>query len=273
VPLTLMRLVSTAIHPIINIIVPMCLLTIGYSSTESLELIGIIFGMCMPIITIPSTIIGSINMVILPDISASTHNIPLLHNKIKTNYKLIMICSFIMLPIFIVLSEPICVTLYSNINAGYYLCYTAWLIIPMSIHQYFSSIMNALGKEKQNFIFSTIASIIMLIFILITTQYLNIFALPLGLGINSILASILCVTYIKKTTHYNHNVLSDIVLNAALCMITLLLDYFIYNIVAMIFPTIFCLIAISGISIISYLILIITFQYIDIGFIHGIVKG
>ena len=107
-PLTLMRLVSASIQPIINIIIPMCLLSIGYSNNQALELIGIIFGMCMPIITIPSTIIGSINMAILPDISSNATNFTALNTKIKTNFKLIIICSDIILPIFIVLAEPIC---------------------------------------------------------------------------------------------------------------------------------------------------------------------
>ena len=273
IPLTLMRLVSSTIQPIINIIVPICLIGIGYTSTESLELIGIIFGMCMPIITIPSTIIGSINMVILPDVSASSKNNAILNNKIKTNFKLIIICSFIMLPIFMVLAEPICLVLYSNITVGYYLCFTSFLIIPMSIHQYFSSIMNALGKEKQNFIYSTISSVAMIIFILCTTRYFKIFALPMGLCLNAILCSILCIYSIKKTTHYNHNVLSDIILNIIITIPIIILDYFIYNILSLILSTIFCLVVISGISVIAYIALILTFQYIDIGYIHSFVKA
>ncbi|MBQ9791084.1 MAG: oligosaccharide flippase family protein, partial [Clostridia bacterium] len=271
-PLTLMRLVSASIQPIINIIIPMCLLSIGYSNNQALELIGIIFGMCMPIITIPSTIIGSINMAILPDISSNATNFTALNTKIKTNFKLIIICSYIILPIFIVLAEPICEILYSNFSIGYYLCYASILIVPMGINQYFSSIMNALGKEKENFIYSTISSVIILIFIIIFTQYLEILVLPVGLALNSLISSVLCIYKIKKVTHYNHSVLHDIILNSLIILPIIMLDYFIYNIISLMLPSIICVLSICCISIICYITLIIIFQYIDINYIHKLIK-
>ena len=267
-PLILMRFVGSCIQPIINVLVPICLVGIGYSTTDSLGLIGIIFGMCMPIITIPGTIIGSINMALLPDIAYYANNNVVLNKKIQTNFKYIVICCYILLPIFFVLAEPITSILYSNPSISYYLAASIWLIIPMGINQYLSSIMNALGKEKQNFIFSTISSIIMILFIVIFTRYLEIFALPLGLGINAIISSTLDIYTIKKTTCFSHNILSDILLNTLLIIPVILLDYFIYNILVYILPTICIILVISIISIISYLVLIITFQYIDIDYIH-----
>lgn len=273
IPLTLMRLVGSSIQPIINIVVPIALISVGYSNSQSIELIGIIFGMCMPILTIPATIIGSINMAILPDISYHSSKHQILNNKIRSNFKFILICSFIMLPIFIVLADPICTILYSNITIGHYLCYSSWLIIPMGVYQYYSSIMNALGKEKQNFVYSTISSAIMIIFILTLTPYFKIYALILGLGINYILSSTMCLHSIKKTTHYNHNVLSDIILNLLIITPITILVYLIYNIIGLVLLPIYNIIIISIISIISYCTLIVIFEYIDIKYICRFVKG
>ena len=64
-----MRVVSSFIQPIIALIIPARLMAIGYTSSQALSLYGIAVGMTMPLLFVPTTIIGSLSTALIPDIS------------------------------------------------------------------------------------------------------------------------------------------------------------------------------------------------------------
>ena len=70
-PITLMRVVGSMVQPLIAFIIPARLTSIGYTSSQALSLYGVAVGMTMPLLFIPSTIIGSLSTALVPDISAA----------------------------------------------------------------------------------------------------------------------------------------------------------------------------------------------------------
>ena len=140
-------------------------MTYGYSSTEALSEFGIIMGMTFPLIMIPTTLISSLAVTIIPSISEQSNNIDdgkltdtsALKNKINFSIRTSILFSTLLLSSFIALGVPICEFLYDNTKAGQYLSYAAIIMLPMGLSQITSSILNAIGlelKSLKNYIIS-----------------------------------------------------------------------------------------------------------------------
>ena len=70
-PITLMRVVGSFAQPLIAFIIPARLRAIGYTSSQAMSLYGVAVGMTMPLLFIPTTIIGSLSTALVPDISTA----------------------------------------------------------------------------------------------------------------------------------------------------------------------------------------------------------
>lgn len=68
-PITAVRTANSFLPPIMNILLPARLVACGYSKAQSLAQLGIFMGMTMPLLSIPSTIIGSLAMALIPQIT------------------------------------------------------------------------------------------------------------------------------------------------------------------------------------------------------------
>ena len=65
-PVTSMRATSSLITSLISVIFPMRLIASGVSSARAMSEYGVVFGMVMPVLMLPSTLIGSIALVLVP---------------------------------------------------------------------------------------------------------------------------------------------------------------------------------------------------------------
>ena len=74
-PITAVRTVSSIVSSIIAIIIPLRLQTYGYTPTEALSEFGIIMGMTFPLLMIPTTLISSLAVTMIPSISKLSNNI------------------------------------------------------------------------------------------------------------------------------------------------------------------------------------------------------
>ena len=70
-PVTSMRATSSLITSLISVIFPMRLIASGVSSARAMSEYGVVFGMVMPVLMLPSTLIGSIALVLVPELAES----------------------------------------------------------------------------------------------------------------------------------------------------------------------------------------------------------
>ena len=70
-PISLVRVISSLLTPIISIIIPLKLVSIGYTNEQALSIFGIAMGMTFPLLYIPSTLVSSLSMTLIPDLSAA----------------------------------------------------------------------------------------------------------------------------------------------------------------------------------------------------------
>lgn len=273
-PLTTTRLCGSLMNPLISIILPFRLVAMGYTKSQALSMLGIAMGMAFPILTVPSTLIGSLSMALIPEIATmlESGNSKSLHRQINSSILFTMCCSFICVPILVALSEPICMILFNNYEAGIYLKYAAWTIIPTGLSSITTSILNSLGKEKQTFIYFIISSVITLLIVLLTPKFLGIHSLFVALGIGMTITFILNIYTIQKTLKFKHHTFKYMLKLIIITIPTTLLAMWLYNIFIIMYGDIIAMIISAIITTMSFIFLLVAFNLLDISVIIQTLK-
>ncbi len=246
-PITGVRVASNLIMPIIAIIIPMRLVAVGYTSEQALAQFGIALGMTFPLLYLPSTLIGSLAMAIVPEISYSlaSNNKKDVSLRVESSIKFSLFVSACFLPLFLGLGEPLGEFLYNNNTAGYYLSYAAWIMIPLGINNIATSILNSLGLEARSFVNYLIGAVFLLASIFILPQYIGILSLVWGMGLCMVVAAILNIRMIKKHTQIQNVLLKNIMILTIITLPCALLASYLYGLFMYIFPQ-FVSLALSG---------------------------
>lgn len=270
-PLTFVRLFGSILQPLIAVIIPIMLCKLGMSKTEALSELGIVMGMTMPLLTIPSTIIGALCMILIPRINSNT-NKNNINKQLKNYLSFTISCIFIFIPIFISIGGEICKFVYGNIDSGIYLAYSAWTMIPLGFAQITTSILNALNKEKLTFIYYIISSAILIGLCFILPDIFGVLTMLIANGISSLILAILNLIKIKKITDYKYDFVKPLLIHILLSLPVILLTKFCYNILTIYFGTFLCIMLTCIISVISYLSLLIVFGAFEISIIKDYIS-
>lgn len=154
-PVTAMRTTTSLINSLIAIILPARLIASGLSSTQAVAYFGEVSGMAIPMLFIPSSLIGSIALVLVPELSENFYKKDyneLSDNVCKALKYSVMIACFI-IPVFFSCGTLIGKTVYSNENAGNYLTNSAFMMLPMSVSMITTSVLNSLNAEKKTLLY------------------------------------------------------------------------------------------------------------------------
>jgi O-antigen/teichoic acid export membrane protein len=232
----------------------------GLTRDSALSELGIITGMTLPLISIPSTIIGALCMILIPRINASKKDLNL-----QLNYyiKFTIACVFIFIPTFIALGIPICEFIFNNYSAGLYLQQCCIIALPIGLAQITTSILNALNEEKKSFLYYIISNGFMLISILFLTKLFYIKAMPYTLGISSFILFTLNLRKIKKITGYKSSIFKECFYHVLLCLPILVLTKILFSTLTMFLNLFLSLIICSFVSVIFYLIFMVVFRVVD----------
>ena len=82
-PITGMRTSNSLINSVISLLLPARLLAAGFTSQQAMSELGIAMGMSMPILSIPATLIGSLSLVLVPELAENFFNKQ--HKKMRDN--------------------------------------------------------------------------------------------------------------------------------------------------------------------------------------------
>ena len=134
-PITLMRTGGSLINTLIAVVLPARLLLYGLTGQEAMSDYGVLSGMVIPLIYIPSTLIGSIALVLVPELADNFYrnNHVTLKNNVEKAVKVSVFISALIIPSFLSLGKNIGQMVYGNAAAGIYLRAGALIMFPMSI--------------------------------------------------------------------------------------------------------------------------------------------
>ena len=262
-PLTAIRLFGSLLQPMIAIILPLRLCALGMSKNLALSELGIVMGMTLPLLSIPSTIIGAMCMILIPRINGINDKDEL-KNQINTYLKFTITCTFLFIPVFLSLSCNICNYVFGNMSAGIYMRNCSWIIIPLGLSQITTSILNAMSEEQKSFIYYVISSILLIILILILPNFAGIQAIMIASGISSMFLAFLNLQRLKKRTGIKTQIIKSIFYHFLISIPVIILNNFCYNIFANAMGTFLSIVCTGIISVLGYFAILFVFGIMDI---------
>jgi stage V sporulation protein B len=265
-PITLVRVLTSLVQPVIAIIIPLRLVAAGYTNSQALSLYGVAMGMTVPFLFIPSAIIGSLSMALIPDLSSAVTKQDTGHisNRITTSLLFTMLVSTLFVPLYIGAGQEIGIFFYDNILSGNLLVYSAWFMIPFGLTSISSSILNALGLELKSMKNYIVGAVIMLLCVWFLPAYIGINALVWGMGICMVIAGFLNIRMIKKKTKINLKFLKPFLLMLAFIVPVTALVSFITKILANYFNLFFTLAISCTVGAICFMLLAFVFNLISV---------
>lgn len=264
-PITFVRLATSLVQPIIAILIPLRLVSAGFTNAQAISLYGIAIGMTMPFLFIPTSIIGSLSMALIPDLSSAVTKQDQNHiqNRISTSLSFSLFCSCLFVPLFMGCGEQIGLFFYDNLQSGLLLVSSSWVMIPIGMTNVSSSILNALGLEVKSLKNYILGAISMLLCIWFLPKYIGIKALIWGFGICTATSSLLNIRMIKKHTKSNLKIFKPFVYMCLLVIPTTALVWFTSSILKNFFTPFFNLAVSSILGTIAYVCLCAVFNLID----------
>ena len=200
-PITAMRTATSLINTLIAIILPMRLVLGGMSQSLAMSSYGELSGMSIPLIYIPSTLIGSIALVLVPELSDNyyRHSTITLKNNMEKGVKSSVFISALIVPVFLSVGKELGVLVYDNINAGVYVQRASIIMLPMSISMISTSMLNSLNLEKKTLAYYSVGAVFLIASIYFLPKYLGVYALVVGLFISYVITATCNLLLIKKT--------------------------------------------------------------------------
>ncbi len=268
-PITLVKVLSTLLMPVIAIVLPLRLTKYGMSSSMALSLLGIATGMVLPLLSIPGTIIGSLSTALIPQITTlyECKENEKIFKQVSSSYKFTIVLTCMCIPIFMALGEPICKFLFNNADAGILLKTASWVMLPMGISQLTTTIINSMGYEKSSFRYYIASSVFLLASIYILPKYMGVESVIWALGVSSSIVSILNMIKIKSITKGNYHIITLLISSIFLTVSVYYLVKYLSNLIGSIAPLFINIIVSGAIGVISYISLAIAFGLIEYEYI------
>ena len=262
-PITGVRIASSLIQPITATLIPMLLVSIGYTSSQAISEYGILMGMTFPLLFVPLSVVGSLSMVLVPKISTLkvSNKYDEIAGNIETSINTSLFLSMLLIPVFVSVGDLIGVVLFNNLQAGIYLQLSAVSILPIVISNITSSVMNALSLETKSFVNYIIGSVVMFVCLFIFTPIAGINSVIIAFFLSMSTTAILNFRTIKKeVTSLSYKLLLNLFRYAIILVPTPLIGHFVSNILYHFLPAIVAGIIGGGLSMALTLALIQMFK-------------
>ena len=201
-PVTAMRTSSSLVNSFISVLFPMRLMAAGLSSARAMSEYGVVYGMVMPVLMIPSSLIGSIALVLVPELSECFYKKEKekLSALVEKALNATLLIAGLLIPFFIVCGGDVGAMLYSNAASGRLISACALILLPMSLTMICTSLLNSLNCEKQTLLFFVLGSAAMLICTWFLPKYLGSGALCIGMACDFTISAVCSLILLKKKT-------------------------------------------------------------------------
>ncbi len=201
-PVTAMRTSSSLVNSLISVLFPLRLTLSGVSASRAMSEYGVVYGMVMPVMMVPSTLIGSIALVLVPELSECFYkgDKPALSKHVEKALNSTLLIAAILIPFYIVCGEGVGVFLYSNPASGRLISYGALILLPMSITMICNSVLNSLNCERLTLLFFLGGAAAMLVCVWVLPPYLGSGALLVGMACDYTVSAVCSLALLYKKT-------------------------------------------------------------------------
>lgn len=269
VPITLGRYLNSALRTGENILVPKCLSKSGKGN--ALSLFGSIKGMALPVIFFPSTLLSSISLLLIPEISRAVTlgRKAVVKQTAEKIITLTAVCSYIFASLFFIAGRSIGNTVYGDTATGEIIRLLSPIVPLMYLDSICDGILKGLDKQSFSFKVSVSDSVIRLILIVILLPKYGIHGFITVMYISNALTCLLNLNMLVKTSNAEIKVSKTVFLPVitALCV-----TYLSNTAVSLLNLTqVLSVILLCAVSVTAYALLIIAFGVISIDDIKDII--
>ena len=202
VPVTAMRVCSGLIGTLIAFLLPLRLVAAGMTSAEATASYGRIAGMAVPLLNAPNAIIGSLCIVLIPELSASMvkKDYVNLNKQLSLGINFSFLISGLFIVVFSSLGREITSFLYADSISGEYLQVATYTMIPVCLTQITQSALNSVGKEYYAFLNYLIGNVVMLSIIYFLPALIGIYSVAAASFVCTGIIGVLNVVSLRKFT-------------------------------------------------------------------------
>lgn len=200
-PITAMRTSTSLLNSVVAMFLPALLMAAcGYTNSEALALYGAVTGMSLPILFAPNSIIGSIAVVVAPEMSENFYakRQEKLRTDVEKSIKASVFIAAILMPMLFTLGEDLGELFYSNVFSGQVIRRFTFMMLPMCLSQITTTILNSMNYEVKTLIYYFIGALAMLVCIFAFTPLLGINSYMAGLAFSFFITALLNMRLLKK---------------------------------------------------------------------------
>lgn len=199
-PVVAVRSCGALVGSAVAVLLPLALMRTGMESRAATELFGVVSGMVLPLLCMPSTLIGSLALVLVPELSEahSRRREAQLAKDVERGLQFAFLVACALLPVFFTLGETFGRLAFSNEAAGKLIVRGAWLLLPMSLTVISSSMLNSMGYEKQTFLFFLFGTATLLLSVLLLPRVCGVYAYLLGFGCSHAVNAVCSLALLRR---------------------------------------------------------------------------
>lgn len=200
-PITAMRTATSLAMSLVSVILPIRLVAAGMSESLAMSAFGSAMGQAIPLLFIPTTLIGSFILVLVPEIAENYYKKRhyYLRRDIEKAIKFTTVLSCVFIPVFLVCGEEIGILIFGGHESGKYLTASCFLMLFMSLSSVTTSMLNSIGLENKTLVYYIISGVFMLLSIWFLPSVMGVYSLVVGLTFVYGLTTILNLRLINKS--------------------------------------------------------------------------
>lgn len=204
VPLSASRIIVNLLQNVENIYIPEMLRNFGYTTTESLSLFGVLTGMALTIILLPSSLVNSVSVLLLPRISqaqAGNRNKDIsivIRRSVAFCCALGLFCS----AIFFFFGKWAGEFLFHSETAGDYIVKLSFICPFLYITSSLGSILHGLGKTYTTLFINVGTLLIRIASVFFLIPRMGIPGYILGLLTAQCFSAVCCILSLRKYASY-----------------------------------------------------------------------
>ena len=200
-PITAMRTSTSLLNSVVAMFLPAFLaFSCGYTHSEAVALYGIVCGMSIPMLFTPNSLIGSIAVVVAPEMSENFYakRDELLKRDVEKTIRASVLIATVLIPVFFTLGNDLGMFFFDNGFSGTVISRFSFMMLPMCLSMITTTMLNSMNFEIRTLLYFFAGAIAMLACILLLTSTLGINAYAVGLTISFIITAALNLRLLNK---------------------------------------------------------------------------
>lgn len=206
IPVTLSKLVGATSYLFESILLTQSLLLAGISTSVATAQYGVLQGMILPILLLPSALTNSLSVSLIPSLSAALarKDTVTIHKRLNQALRLALITGAPFAVLMFVLAEPICSLMYKDPNIAVMLKMMAPIALFIYLQAPLQAALQALDKPGNALVNTLVGSIVKLglIYFLASRPEIGILGAIMAININIVLVTLLHAATVMKTVRF-----------------------------------------------------------------------